>query len=75
MKGTCEQNEYKKNLETNFMVSANRTKTNRTSCEEMGGKYETITGTWHYAWQEEEEEEEEEKKKKTKKKKKKKKKD
>jgi len=60
MKGTCEQNEYKKNLETNFMVSANRTKTNRTSCEEMGGKYETITGTWHYAWQEEEEEEEDE---------------
>jgi hypothetical protein len=44
MEGTHVQNEYRKNPKTNFTLSANRTKINWTSKEEMGGKYEIITG-------------------------------
>jgi hypothetical protein len=39
MEGTCEQTEYKKNPKTNLMLLAKRT-----SNEETGGKYETVTG-------------------------------
>jgi hypothetical protein len=35
MEGAHEQNEYRKNPETNFMLSAKRTKMNRKSSEEM----------------------------------------
>jgi hypothetical protein len=42
--GACEQNEYRKNPKTNVTLPAERTKLNRTSNEEMGGKYETTTG-------------------------------
>jgi len=44
MEGTHEQNEYRKNPKTNFMLSAKRTKINQTSSEEMGGKYEIAVG-------------------------------
>jgi hypothetical protein len=43
MEGTHEQNEYKNNPETDFMLSVKRTKINQMSNEEMGGKYKTIT--------------------------------
>jgi hypothetical protein len=42
MKGTCEENEYRKNPETNFTLSAKTTKINQTSNKKVGGKYETI---------------------------------
>jgi len=44
VEGTCEQNEYRKNPVTNFTLLTKRSKINRTSSEEMGGKYETVTG-------------------------------
>jgi hypothetical protein len=44
MDGVCEQNEYRKNLKTNFVLSATRTKINQMSDEEIEGKYETVTG-------------------------------
>jgi hypothetical protein len=39
-----EQNEYRRNPRTNFMLPAKRTKINWISSKEMGGKYGTITG-------------------------------
>jgi hypothetical protein len=44
VEGTCEQNEHRENLKTNFTLSAKRTKVKRKYNEQMGGKYETITG-------------------------------
>jgi hypothetical protein len=38
IEGSGEQNEYRKNPKTNFMLSVEKTKVNRTSNEEMGGK-------------------------------------
>jgi hypothetical protein len=40
--GTREQKEYRKNVETDFTVSANRVKVSRTSSEGTGGKYEAL---------------------------------
>jgi hypothetical protein len=40
----CEENEYRKNLKINFMLSARRTKISWTSDEEMRGKHETVIG-------------------------------
>jgi hypothetical protein len=34
--------EYRKNTETDFMLSAKRTKINQAFSEEMGGKYKTV---------------------------------
>jgi hypothetical protein len=42
--GTREQNEYRKIPKTNFTLSGKRIKIDRTSGEETGGKYETVTG-------------------------------
>jgi hypothetical protein len=44
MEATHEQTEYRKNPITHFMLSAKRTNFNWTSNEEMGRKYETVTG-------------------------------
>jgi hypothetical protein len=44
MEGTCEQNEYRKNPKTNYVLLRKKTKIKRTSSEEMGRKYETIPG-------------------------------
>jgi hypothetical protein len=44
IKGTHEQDEYKKNSKTNFTLSAKGTKINQMSNEEMREKYETIRG-------------------------------
>jgi hypothetical protein len=44
MEGTHEQNKYRKNLKTNFTLSAKRTKINCTSNEDVGGEYETLIG-------------------------------
>jgi hypothetical protein len=43
MGGKHEQNEYRRNPKTDFMLSAEGTKINWMSNEEMGRKYET---TW-----------------------------
>jgi hypothetical protein len=43
MEGICDHNEYRKNPKTNFTLSK-RTEINWMSCEEIGGKYEPITG-------------------------------
>jgi hypothetical protein len=44
MEGTLEQNEYRKNLKTNFMLPAKRTKISWMSTVEIGRKYEMLTG-------------------------------
>jgi hypothetical protein len=44
IEGTCEQNEYRENPKTNFTFSAKKTKINQAFKEEMGEKYETVTG-------------------------------
>jgi hypothetical protein len=44
MEGTCEENGYRRNPITNFMLTAMRTKINQMYSEEMGGKCGTITG-------------------------------
>jgi len=41
---THEHNEYGKNFKTNFTLSAERTKVNRNSDEEIGGNCENVTG-------------------------------
>jgi hypothetical protein len=44
MEGTYEKNDYRKNPKTNLLLSAKGTKINQMTNEEMGGKYETVTG-------------------------------
>jgi len=39
-----EHNEYRKNPKRDFMLSAKRIKLNWMFNEDMGGKYETVTG-------------------------------
>jgi hypothetical protein len=44
MEGTCEEDEYRKNSKTNFMLLAKRIKINSIYNKKMREKYEIITG-------------------------------